>query len=302
MKRILPLLLSLLLLFTLLTGCAKSGDLYYTNGKSAMEDVNYEAVAPGDAAGSTANSGTLTESRKLIKTVEINLQTENFDALTEAVSQGVAEAGGYIERSSLQGKGFSRNNRNVSYTLRIPVDRLEQFSADLSNLGVVTSSNSSQEDVTLAYVDLEAHIKALNTERDSLLRLLEQAESVEDIITIQQRISNVQYELESCTSQLRTYDNQIDYATVRLYVYEVSHEDELAEADSVWAQIGKNLKSAVRGIGSFFRWLFVFLISALPYLAVIAVIVLPILYFTVFRRIRRRRKAKQQEDQSGETK
>lgn len=298
MKRILPLLLSLLLLFTLLTGCAKSGDLYYTNGKSAKTDEAYEAVAPGDAAGSTASStGTLTESRKLIKIVEINLQTENFDALTEAVSQGVAEAGGYIERSSLQGNSSSRNNRNVSYTLRIPVDRLEQFSADLSNLGVVTSSTSSQEDVTLAYVDLEAHIKALNTERDSLLRLLEQAESVEDIITIQQRISNVQYELESCTSQLRTYDNQIDYATVRLYVYEVSHEDELAEADSVWAQIGKNLKAAVRGIGNFFRWLFVFLISALPYLAVIAAIALPILYFTVFRRIRRRRKAKKQEEQ-----
>lgn len=297
MKRFLPLLLSLLLLFTLLTGCAKSADLYYTNGKNAIEEVNYEAVAPGDAAGSTASStGTLTESRKLIKTVEINLQTENFDALTEAVSQGVTEAGGYIEHSSLQGKG-SRNNRNVSYTLRIPVDRLEQFSSDLSALGVVTSSTSSQEDVTLAYVDLEAHIKALNTERDSLLRLLEQAESVEDIITIQQRISNVQYELESCTSQLRTYDNQIDYATVRLYVYEVPHEDELAEADSVWAQIGKNLKAAVRGIGSFFRWLFVFLISALPYLAVIAAIALPILYFTVFRRIRRRRKAKKQEEQ-----
>ena len=194
MKRILPLLLSLLLLFTLLTGCAKSADLYYTNGKNAMEEVNYEAVAPGDAAGSTASS---------------------TGTLTEAVSQGVTEAGGYIEHSSLQGKG-SRNNRNVSYTLRIPVDRLEQFSSDLSALGVVTSSTSSQEDVTLAYVDLEAHIKALNTERDSLLRLLEQAESVEDIITIQQRISNVQYELESCTSQLRTYDNQIDYATVRL--------------------------------------------------------------------------------------
>ena len=241
-------------------------------------------------------SGTLTEARKLIKTVEVHLQTERFDDLVAALGQSVTDVGGYIEQSELQGKTSYRRSRYVSYVLRVPVQELDGFSAGLSDLGVVTSSSSSQEDVTLTYVDLEAHLTALNTERDSLLRLLEQAESVEDIISIQSRISDVQYELERYTSQLRSYDNLIDYATVHLYVNEVAHEDEVEETTSVWAQIGQNLKSAVRGIGRFFRGAFIVLVSALPYLAVVTVIVLPILYFTVFRRIRKRRKAQKEQE------
>ena len=83
---------------------------------------------------------------------------------------------------------------------------------------------------------------------------------------------------------------------MHLYVNEVAHEDEVEETTSVWAQIGQNLKSAVRGIGRFFRGAFIVLVSALPYLAVVTVIVLPILYFTVFRRIRKRRKAQKEQE------
>lgn len=295
MKRFLSLLVSLVLLFALLSGCAA---VDMSSKAAPREDGNY---AYNDAnsmpeAGLENTSGTLTEARKLIKTVEVHLQTERFDDLVAALGQSVTDVGGYIEQSELQGKTSYRRSRYVSYVLRVPVQELDGFSAGLSDLGVVTSSSSSQEDVTLTYVDLEAHLTALNTERDSLLRLLEQAESVEDIISIQSRISDVQYELECYTSQLRSYDNLIDYATVHLYVNEVAHEDEVEETTSVWAQIGQNLKSAVRGIGRFFRGAFIVLVSALPYLAVVTVIVLPILYFTVFRRIRKRRKAQKEQE------
>ena len=68
--------------------------------------------------------------------------------------------------------------------------------------------------MTLQYVDLESHKKALTTEQDRLIELMEQAETVEDIITIEGRLSEVRYQLESMESQLRTYDNKIDYSTV----------------------------------------------------------------------------------------
>ena len=294
MKRFLLLSVSLLVLLALLCGC---GAVSMDNKSAPRENGGYFSDdTAASEIGLDSSAATLTEARKLIKTVEVTLQTERFDDLAAALEQSVAAAGGYIEQSELQGRTDYRSSRYASYVLRIPVQKLEGFSAGLSDLGVVTYSHTSQEDVTLTYVDLEAHITALNTERDSLLRLLEQAESVEDIITIQGRISDVQYELERYTSLLRSYDNRIDYATVRLNVNEVAHEDELEETPSVWAQIGRNLKSAVRGIGHFFRGAFIVLVSALPYLAVVTVIALPILYFTVFRRIRRRRKAQKEQE------
>mgnify|MGYP002226154573 CR=1 FL=1 len=75
--------------------------------------------------------------------------------------------------------------------------------------------------MTLTYVDLQSHRDALQTEQERLLQLLEQAESIEDIITIEQRLSDVRYQLESMESQLRSYDNQVDYSTVYLYIDEV---------------------------------------------------------------------------------
>ena len=300
-RRILPLACLLLAAVIFLGGCGAAVSQDYFNGKS--EDMAADAEYPMQAETSAAQSfeldgadsnTALSDSRKLIKTVSLSFETEAFDAFTETVDRSAAACGGYIEQSEVSGGSRSKAGRFASYTVRIPVNRLEEFSSEVSTAGVVTNKTSSQEDVTLTYVDIEAHITALQTERESLLRLLEQAESIEDIISIQDRITGVQYELESYTSRLRTYDNLIDYATIHLYVSEVEYEEEIIESPSVWAQIGKNLKNAVRG--KFFRGLFVFLVSALPYLAVVAVISLPILYFTVFRPARKRKKARKEQD------
>ena len=119
---------------------------------------------------------------------------------------------------------------------------------------------------------------------------------MEDIISIQDRLSGVRYEIESYESQLRTYDNLVDYATVTLNVDETSHVQENPVSDSVWGQISANLKENLYGIGQFFRGLFIVLVSALPFFLIIAVILLPILYFTVFRP-RKKRKAEKKNDE-----
>ena len=68
---------------------------------------------------------------------------------------------------------------------------------------------------------LQSHKKALLAEQESLLSMMEQAESIEDIIAINEQLTDVRYQIESMESQLRTYDNQVDYSTVNLYIDEV---------------------------------------------------------------------------------
>lgn len=284
-------LISLLLAAALLLGgCGAMAPSDYAKSADLAVD---EANEVGDTSLSFSDgSGTVSDGRKLIKTLTLHMETENFDALAAEVSRCVAEYGGYVEQSEISGA----SRRSASYTLRIPVARLEEFASDVTAAGVVTRRSSTQEDVTLDYVDMEAHITALNTERDTLLRLLEQAKSMEDVITIQDRITQVQYELESYTSRLRTYDNQIDYATISLYISEVEYAEEIESSPTVWTQIGRNLKNACRWLAKFFRGLFIVLVSALPYLAVVAVISLPILYFTVIRPAKKRKKARKNQE------
>ena len=108
-------------------------------------------------------------------------------------------------------------------TVRIPAQQLDAFLSSVSEVSNVISRNDSVSDVTLQYVDMESHKKALTAEQDRLLELLEQAESVEDIITIESRLSDVRYQIESMESQLRTLQNQVSYSTVYLDIQEVEN-------------------------------------------------------------------------------
>ena len=65
---------------------------------------------------------------------------------------------------------------------------------------------------------------SLNAYKSLILELLEKAGTVEDIITIEGRLSEVRYQLEAYASQLRTFDNQVDYSTVHINISEVERE------------------------------------------------------------------------------
>ena len=295
MKRRWSLFLSaILILAMLLCGCGasagKSADYYEAD--QMMEIPNQEYYDTNSTAASGTAPNTLQDARKLIKTVDLSIRTETFEEYLSVLDAAVISSHGYVEYSDIGGT----TQKWARYTVRIPVEHLDSFLEAISQKGVIAEKSTSQEDVTLQYVDTQAHVTALRTEEESLLRLLEQAESVEDIISIQDRLSGVRYEIESYESQLRTYDNLVDYATVTLNVDETSHVQENPVSDSVWGQISANLKENLYGIGQFFRGLFIVLVSALPFFLIIAVILLPILYFTVFRP-RKKRKAEKKNDE-----
>ena len=140
-------------------------------------------------------------------------------------------------------------------------------------------------------------MKALQTEESRLLELLAKAETLEDLLTIEQRLTDVRAELEEVTSALRVFDNQVDYATLHLDVSEVKEFTEVTEPETVWQRIGVGFKESLKGVGTFLEEVFVFLIVSLPYLSLIAVVVVAVVL--PLRRNMRKKKQKQmkQEEQ-----
>ena len=88
----------------------------------------------------------------------------------------------------------------------------------------MTSLTQGTEDITPQYVDNEARLESLRTQEQRLLELLEQAGSLEDLILLEDKLTEVRYEIETLTGQQRIYDNQVEYATVHLWVNEVSRQ------------------------------------------------------------------------------
>ena len=191
-----------------------------------------EAKAAGNVSttasqmkGESANLTGAVSGRKIIKNGDLSIQTREFDEFMENLNRSILAVGGYVEASSISGNSYNRNRmRSADITARIPAEQLDAFCDQVSDLGNVTYKNLYTRDVTLTYVDLESHVKALRQEQETLMELLKKAESVEDIIAIQSRLSDVIYEIESYESTLRTYDDQIAYSSVYLNIQEVARE------------------------------------------------------------------------------
>lgn len=307
-------LCTILLAVTLLAGCGGSSSesmpasitteavtesVMYSEDIYPSETVMEEAAAAEEAGGGSEPVEVKETERKLIRNVNMDVETENFDELMSNVSKKTEILGGYIEDSRVyNGSQYYEERRNADLTLRIPAENLDIFLSAVSETCNVISQNESVEDVTLQYVDMKSHKEALETEQDRLLELLEQAETVEDIITIESRLSEVRYQLESMESQLRTLDNQVSYSTVYLYIQEVKRYTPVKE-QTTWEKISSGFVNSLYDVGEGICNFFINLIINLPYLVVWAVVITCIvLVIRWIRRFRKKRKQKKEEKQA----
>ena len=261
MKKLLAFVLVLVVTASVFAGCGASS----VNKDMAMP----EAAAPMEApmknnmvmAGSAVTADTIRQEsgQKLIRRVNIDAETEDLEELLAELTAQIGALDGYIENQELyNGSAYaSYRSRNASLTIRIPADKLDSFVQQVKGVSNVVSYNESQEDVTLTYVSTESRIKALETEQARLLELLAQAQNMSDLLEIEARLTDVRYELESVTSQLLVLANKVDYATVRLYISQVTEYTEVEE-QTVWQRIAtgfkSNLKDMGEGLVDFFVW------------------------------------------------
>ncbi len=213
--------------------------------------------------------------RKLIKTMSFSIETQEFDKSTAAVSALVNLLGGYIEDASISGSSYKKNDsRTAKYVLRIPVTALAEFESKVGDIGNITSRAENVRDITLDYTDTESRLKSLETQRDTLIALMEKAESLDDLLTIQDHLTGVEYELERYASQLRLYDNQVEYSSISISLYEVRIYTEPVETPVTFGErISAAFRRGLKSIGDFFKNLALFLAEHLIGLGLIGLFI-----------------------------
>lgn len=289
-KKLLSLMLVLGLLSAMLTGCG-------AEPRSADQSMaKAEMSAPMEVGGLRDNgadaSTALPESRKWIVTVHMNAETDDLDAMTQALNEKITALGGYVEDQRIYNGSprEERRYRSASLTIRIPAENVDSFTGEIEGISNVVSNEKSLEDVTLSYVATESRMNALQTEEARLLELLAQAETMSDLLEIEARLTDVRYELESVTSQLRLYDNQIDYATVYLELEQV-REYTPVEEPSVWQRISGGFVGSLKGLGNGIVDVLVWILASSPYLVVFGGIITGVVM--IVKRARKKKQAKQ---------
>ena len=231
--------------------------------------------------------------RKLVKTMAFQIETQDFDKSTAEIAALVASLGGYVEDSSVSGSSYKKyDTRTATYVLRIPVAALSDFSGNIENIGNVTSRSEKVRDITLDYTDTASRLKSLETQRDALIEMMGKAETLEDLLTIQDHLSYIQYELENYASQIRLYDNQVEYSSVSIKLQEVKiYTEPVNEPETFGERLAAAFKEGLEGAGEFFKDLVIFFAGSLPALLLFAAVII-LIVFLIKKSIKKRRARK----------
>lgn len=324
--KLLALMMVLVLVCGFATGCgsassdtteaaaAPAADDYGFDSYSAEESYEEEAYAEEtksestDSAAGTTNGVTVdTEageqnstdtasanakkpsSQKIIKRYNYDYETEHFDDAYTYLKNQIDTYGGYVSSSEIRGGGYASDYRTLYMTARIPAEDSDQFVSELGQLGTVVGQSESAEDVTLQYSDTESRIEALEIEQDRLNALLEKADSLETIIALEDRLTEVRYELENYQSRKKLYDDLISYSTIDITLEEVNYTVEVDDG-TFFSRIMTGLERSLRDIGSGFVGFVEWFIINLPYFIVWGLIIFGIV--KGIRAIRKKSKAK----------
>lgn len=237
------------------------------------------ALARDEYTTTSGGSPYTSEDAKLIREATLSLESLDFDAATVALDALVASCGGYYGSSSFWGGSTygGNQNRSAEFTVRIPAGRYDAFFAGVGDVAHVVRRSENSTDVGAEYYDSELRLNTAKTKHERLLALLEKADKMEDIITLETSLAQVQYEIDQLSGTLRRYDGLIDFATIHVSLDEVIRiTDKPDERDTFAVRMSKAFSGGTASFGAsmarFAEWAAYHFIGIVIFLAIAVVV------------------------------
>jgi len=250
----------------------------YQKNKDSVFLKESESLAP-PSTNSNVQTG-----HKIIQTGQINLETVKFDETITSVQNYVNSIGGYVQSSSIQGKGIDINNapskRHGTFTVRVPQNEHSKFFTSIKIYGTITYQESKGDDITEQYFDTEARVKSLLIQEERILDILKKTDKLSDIIELEKHLTEIRYQLDSLTGSLKKWDNLVTFSTITLQIQEVKEVTKIAPENSngLLKRMAYAFTNSIKQLGIFFQASLIFISIILPFLVAFTLIVLVILY------------------------
>jgi len=256
----------------------------YDDADWGMADANYSTAGGGVGGLSTSgivpiaepDAGSMAE--KIIYYVHASIETLKFDETIADVSVMLATYNAFIENSSVSGVDTQsrhhgwNTHRSAHFTIRVPNQQLNAMTDNLDKLGNVTHLNYNSTNITTQFFDTQSRLNSLKVQEERLLAMLSRAEDVPELIMIEERLSDVRYQIEMLTTTLTGWQREVDFSTLSINIREVEIYTEPPELHvPYWQQVANGFMNSIRNIGRFFMNLFMWLIVSAPVIIIIAV-------------------------------
>jgi hypothetical protein len=294
-------LIALLLVTLLLAACggdmesASEADFAYDEGFYGGDDagaaeapMEERAAYDGEIAPVVLQNGAVAtepqsqvQDRLIIRTGWMSITVADPEATVAEIGSLANGLGGWVVSTEMNEYSSGKQG---SITIRIPAGAYDDAVASLKDLAVeVKSESSSSQDVTEEYVDLNARLGNLEATRDRVATFLDEADTVEEALAVNQELSRLEGEIEVIKGRMQYLSTSAAYSTITISVTPDLPNQPIEVAG--WRPQGvakdaiETLAETLQGLANVVIWLAIYV---LPMLLVIG---LPI-YFVV-RLIRR---------------
>ena len=231
------------------------------------------SAADGPAA--APGSVTTEDAPMMVRRVELKVLVEDVAAAATQARATVSGAGGWVQSEEVVPRTETRPGHG-SLVLRVPTSDLDGIITSLDELGEVTFSRSTAEDVTAEYRDVEARVATLEAGADRLRDLIADAPSVESIASLERELTSREAELDSLKARMKVLEADVSRSTITLHLAE--------ESDDLQVLGGENETGFLAGLRAgweaFVSSVTVLLTAAgamLPFLALAALVGIPLL-------------------------
>jgi len=253
---------------------ARSTMAYETMAAEADAEYPAPRAAPQakDDAGGSPSANFPEAERKLIKRANVSIRVENLSAADDAVTALLKKYDAYAASTNIE-----ENSR--FYSLRVPANYYDIFLAETGGMGRLINRYENTEDVTLRYYDLEGRLATKKELLKTFQAYLGKAKTIEEILSVEARISDLQYDIEGTGIQFRNLANRIDYATIDLSLF-----GPITSVPNRGLTFGERVKQLFGGFGGFLSATAMVLIGIVVY-GIPILLILGLLFLLFFGRI-----------------
>ena len=183
-------------------------------------DASSAGIEAGEPQGKPSGGDNEPIARKIIYRANLDLIVEDFSGIPKQVETLATRHGGFVAGSSLSGSAGSP--RSGTWTVRVPVGSYGTFLEEAQKLGEFRTLHSESEEVTGEFYDVQTRIRNRKIAEERLLALLqERTGQLDDIIKIEEHLSQVREEIERLEGRLRVLGNLTAFSTVTISIHEV---------------------------------------------------------------------------------
>lgn len=226
---------------------------------------------------------TVNQSEKLVYKSNIIMQTLNFDETVKEVKSTINKYNGFIETESTYDNDNSwyyydykktSGTRETNIVIRIPSNDYNNFLNDINGVSKIISSSSSVENITKQYNNTSIYIEQLKIQQNNLLQMLENATTISDMLEIESRLSEIEYELRIANNDLSEMDLDVDYSTITLTIEEVYQYVDARNDSNFINRFLNNIDDSIDMYKDFFENLLFLTIRFSPIIIIITIIVI----------------------------